>query len=380
MASWRDYIRRVAALASRGVVPGRHLGYNGMAHNMAKLRDLIFFVTRRCDLRCRACFYAGEIDRPAGAEPELSLAEIDAIAARLGRLDSLFISGGEPFLRHDLEEVCAAFGRRCRIRSLHLPSNGQQPRRLREGVEAILRRLPGVRLTLSLSLDGTEAVHDRLRGLAGGFRAAVESARALAPLRREFPALRVGISTVVSRENLDDVLPLAEWVAGNLDVDGHGPSPLRGRPRDPALSPPTAEEWRRLAAELLPYHRRWLERIGRSRLRRELAFNRVRYLYGLYARVLAGGGLPFGCTAGRDMAVLEPEGGVRLCELTPVLGNVRATGLDLAAVLAGKAARRGRRAARSCACTNACFLERGSRSHPLALLRSLLPPAGPAHG
>jgi len=340
---------------------------------MPRLRDLIFFVTRRCNLRCRICFYSQEIDRPPGREKELSLEEIDAVAARLGRLDSLLLSGGEPFLREDLADICARFHRRCRIASIHLPSNGLLTDRVNPVCKEILHRLPGVRLILSLSLDGTEAVHDRLRGAPGSFRAAVETARALSTLRRESPALRINIITVVSGENLHDVLPLADWVAANLDVDGHGPSPLRGLARDPALSPPTAEEWRRLAAALLPYHQRWLERSRRSRLRRALAFNRFRYLYGLYGRVLAGGTLPFPCTAGKNIAVLEPDGNVRLCELTPPVGNVRHSRFNLKAVLGGADARRGRQAARSCSCTHACFLERGIRSHPGAFLSSLMP-------
>ncbi|MCU0236496.1 MAG: radical SAM protein [Acidobacteria bacterium] len=346
---------------------------------MKRLKDLIFFVTRRCNLRCRTCFYAGEIDRDP-AEAELTLAEIDKVAAGLPRLDSLLVSGGEPFLREDLVEICAIFQRRCRIAAIHLPSNGLLSERVLAGSAEILRRLPGLRLTLSLPLDGLESVHDGIKGAAGSFRGTIATARALAPLRKKFPALRVYIITVAARENLADVLPLAEWIRRDLDVDGHGPSPLRGRPRDPGLRPPRADEWRELAAALLPYHRHWLERSGRSRLHNALAFHRVRYLYGLYARVLAGGGLPFACPAGERIAVLEPDGGVRLCELSPVVGNVRAAAYDLRAILRGPEAERELRARRSCSCTHACFLERGIRSSPGALARSLLGRREPLHG
>jgi Fe-coproporphyrin III synthase len=348
---------------------------------MAQLKDLIFFVTRRCNLRCRTCFYAGEIDRaPAAAETELTLDEIDKVAASLPRLDSLLISGGEPFLCENLAEICAIFHRRCRISSIHLPSNGLLPERVAAWSAEIMGRLPGVRLTLSLPLDGLETAHDRLKGVAGSFRSTVETARSLSRLRKKFPALHIYIITVVARENLADILPLAEWVTLNLDVDGHGPSPLRGHPRDPGLHPPRAEEWRELAAALLPYHRHWLQRSGRSRLRAALSFHRVRYLYGVYARVLAGGALPFRCPAGERIAVLEPDGGVRLCELSPVIGNVRVSGFDLRAILDGPQAEQERLARRSCACTHACFLERGIRSRAGVLARSLLGRTEPLHG
>ena len=339
---------------------------------MMRLKELIFFVTRRCDLRCRTCFYAAAGAPKNAGEDELSLAEIDEVAARLRRLDSLYFSGGEPSLREDLADICSVFWRRCRIGAIHLPSNGQDPERIRSLCLEILRRLPGIRLTLSLSLDGRAAVHDRIKGSAGCFRRAVETARALAPLRREFPRLRLYVITVVSCENRQEVLPLAAWLEESLDLDGHGPSPLRGRPRDPSLSAPAAADWRDLAAALLPFHRRWLRRGGLPRWRQALAANRVRYLYGLYERVLAGGGLPFPCLAGERIAVLDPEGGVRPCEQAPTVGNVRRSGFDLAAVLDGPQARQEHLQARSCACTNACFLENSIRSHPLSRARSLL--------
>jgi MoaA/NifB/PqqE/SkfB family radical SAM enzyme len=338
---------------------------------MKRLRELIFFVTRRCDLRCRTCFFAADAAVNTGG-PELSLPEIDEVASRLRRLDSLYLSGGEPSLREDLADICFAFRRRCRIGSIHLPSNGQDPGRIRSLCLEILRRLPGVRLTLSLSLDGREAAHDRIKDSAGSFRRAVETARSLAPLRREFPQLRLYVITVVSSENRQEVLPLAAWLEESLDLDGHGPSPLRGLPRDPSLADPTAGEWRDLAAALLPFHRRWLRRGGLPRWRQALAANRVRHLYGVYGRVLAGGELPFHCLAGERIAVLDPEGGVRLCEETPVVGDVRRSGYDLAAVLHGPRARQERLRTRSCACTHACFLENSIRSHPLSRARSLL--------
>ena len=123
-------------------------------------------------------------------EPELTVAEINKVAANLKRLDSLLISGGEPFLCENLVEICAIFHQHCRISSIHLPSNGMLPERIRDWSTEILHRLPGVRLTLSLPLDGLEAVHDGLKGVDGSFRNTIETVRALTPLRKIFPALQ----------------------------------------------------------------------------------------------------------------------------------------------------------------------------------------------
>ena len=82
-----------------------------LAQGLALARDWIapgdaiaqwtHFVTSVCNARCAHCFY------PINAgKNELSLEELDRFAATLPPIRLLLISGGEPFLRRDLPEIC----------------------------------------------------------------------------------------------------------------------------------------------------------------------------------------------------------------------------------------------------------------------------------
>jgi MoaA/NifB/PqqE/SkfB family radical SAM enzyme len=56
---------------------------------------LTLFVTNRCNLRCRHCFYAQQMDRVPGVD--MPVATASAIIKHFGRrLASVIVTGGEP--------------------------------------------------------------------------------------------------------------------------------------------------------------------------------------------------------------------------------------------------------------------------------------------
>jgi len=54
------------------------------------------------------------------------------IASHLGRLWQVTLSGGEPFLREDLDQICSVFSRVNSARILTIPTNSLHPKRSRE--------------------------------------------------------------------------------------------------------------------------------------------------------------------------------------------------------------------------------------------------------
>lgn len=321
------------------------------------LDELIFAVTYKCNFRCGQCYYGRTMDAMAGSDaPELSLEEIGRVSSSLGRLKNLLISGGEPFLRDDLPEICELFYRRNDICHIHLPTNGFYTERIVGQTRVILEQLPHVDLTVGLSLDGLDENHDAARGKQGSFARVVETGRGLAGLKKNRNNLEIYIITVVTKNNVGAVVDLAEFIKENLPVDGHGPSPVRGTPYEASVLPPGYKDWDALARQLMPYHRFWNRKTSGSGLQALLATNRIRYLYGVYTRVLQGKGLPFRCRAGNGIGVLEPNGDVKLCELGGAIGNVRAADYDFKAIWLSGEADREREKAKHCACTHACFL------------------------
>jgi len=321
------------------------------------LDELIFAITYKCNFRCGQCYYAHTMDAMAGRDaPELSLDEIGQVCSSLGRLKNLLISGGEPFLRDDLPEICELFHRRNKICHIHLPTNGFYTDRIVNQARVILEKLPHVNLTIGLALDGLEENHDAARGVQGSFVQVMETVRGLAGLKKNRDNLELYTITVVTKNNIGEVIGLAEFVKDNLPVDGHGPSPVRGIPYDTRVLPPDYKEWDALARQLMPYHRFWNEKTSGSGLRSFLATNRTRYLYRVYTRVLQGKKLPFRCQAGNGIGVLEPNGDVKLCELGEAIGNVRSAHYDFREIWLSAEADRERERIKRCACTHACFL------------------------
>lgn len=306
----------------------------------------------------------------SAAVGELSISEISKISFSMGRFDRLLISGGEPFLRGDLPEICEIFYLQNKISSIHLPTNGFYTEKISDSVYKILRKCPKSGLAISLSLDGLRETHDKIKGVRGSFEKTMETAKALSILKKEFANLNIYIITVVNKVNLNEILDLAEFVKNNLTVDGHGPSPIRGTPYDKTLSPPSYEEWGKLSKKLMQYHSYWNKKRAGNRLKAFFADNKTRYLYKIYTRVLKGEKLPFRCQAGNAVGVLEPNGDVKLCELTQGIGNVHSANFDFKAIWLSDKANEMRKKIKACACTHACFLAPSIEMNPFSLISS----------
>jgi MoaA/NifB/PqqE/SkfB family radical SAM enzyme len=108
------------------------------------------------------------------------------------------------------------------------------------------------------------------------------------------------------------------------------------------------------------------------RWRTSVRLNRVEYLQRTVVGVLRTGSMPFRCAAGRAMAVLEPNGDVKLCETTGPVGNLRDAAFDFRAIWRSAAARDMRKRLTRCGCTHPCFLSTSSKLDLRALAESTL--------
>lgn len=140
----------------------------------------------RCPLRCLPCDH--RLLGVAELSPALLRAALKEPELRALRLVSF--SGGEPLLHPGLAAMLRATGRALPAARLVLLSGLWDAKAL----GALLRSLPAPllrRLHIGSSLDGTPAVHDRMRGIPGAF-ARLE--RSLALLAAEFPQVSAGLT------------------------------------------------------------------------------------------------------------------------------------------------------------------------------------------
>ena len=127
---------------------------------------MIFFITGRCNLRCSFCFYLDEIEN-ADKERELTVEEISKIAKRSPSLYHITFTGGETFLRDDIDEIVKLFYRFSNTRSVTITTNGTYPERVGKMVEEMAKSCPNLVVRVPLSMDGFEGVHDQIRGMPG---------------------------------------------------------------------------------------------------------------------------------------------------------------------------------------------------------------------
>lgn len=147
----------------------------GLERRARVLRYLFLEITQRCNLRCLHC---GSDCTAAPREGELSTAEwlavVDQVARDFNRRELLVVlTGGEPLCAPGYGAILA----RLHERRLHfgMVSNGWalDPGRLAEARAAGLS-------SLTVSVDGLEESHDRLRGRPGSYQHALAAVRAAA--------------------------------------------------------------------------------------------------------------------------------------------------------------------------------------------------------
>lgn len=153
-----------------------------------QLEQFTWELTMRCDLRCKHCGSASGDPRP----DELTCAEALDVARQLGKMGAKkgSLLGGEPLLRDDLPVI---------VEELH--KNGIWVDIITNGTHldhAMAHRLKQAGVgEITISIDGTQEVHDRIR-CQGAYQKAM---RAYDILRQA--GIDSACNTTVSHENLD---------------------------------------------------------------------------------------------------------------------------------------------------------------------------------
>src|SRR2546423_2757942 len=191
-----------------------------------KLGTIILFVTSRCNSFCRTCFYHEELNRPG----DMTFEQIEKVSRTMPEITDLWLSGGEPTLRHDASEIIDMFVRNNGVRRLIIPTNGLVKSRVHEIVDGALGDHPSLDLYLNIALDGQGETHDRIRGVPGHWEKTLDCIEELYPLKEKFShRLRLNVNTVVCAENYREIESLAEFMWNGFQLDGHYFNIVRGQ-------------------------------------------------------------------------------------------------------------------------------------------------------
>ena len=247
-----------------------------------------FEITHSCNARCRHCHRGGMVNERQAAPGQYA-----AICREISP-PVIQISGGEPLLRRDVEDI---------VRALRQP--GRAPFQIFVTNAALLNPDRFARLRMagidefSISLDYPDDRHDSFRNIPGLFNHIVALAERLDPAE----VRAVTFNCVVTRYNFRDLAALAALARELGAAMNYSPYTwMRTGDRDFMIPPENLPEFRDIIAKLADFKRRY------RTIRTSEAFFRDMVLF------FENESIP-DCRAGERFLVVNPDGSFSPCGL-----------------------------------------------------------------
>ena len=260
--------------------------------------EACLIVTYRCNARCYKC---NTWKYPTNREREFTPDLIERLPDNLSFLN---LTGGEPFIRNDLNQIIEIALQKAK--RLVISTNGSHTGRILDTAGKY-----GNRVGIRISIDGLPATNDRLRGIENGFERALRTLLAL----RDMGMRDIGIGVTVSERNVQDVMALYQMAcAMGWEFATAAPhNSFYFHKHDNTFEDPEmiARELERIATMLLKSSRpkNWF---------------RAYFNVGLANRV-RGRKRPLPCEVGEDVFFLDPYGDVIPCNGSDepmIMGNL----------------------------------------------------------
>jgi MoaA/NifB/PqqE/SkfB family radical SAM enzyme len=298
-----------------------NLGCNVLRSNLGRLPapyKLTFAVTYRCNSRCTTCGIWKK--KP---ENELSCEEITEFFRKNNHFNWIDLTGGEIFLRPDIEGVFDAVVENSpRLHTLHFPTNGLATDRITEATHSLAKKAES-RIIVTVSLDGSPQVHERIRGVLGGFGKAVETFRALSKI----PKVKTYFGMTLSRENpglVEETIASAQNYIPHLSHNDFHVNIAHSSKHYYGDDGAGEYDKKKAETDLADF----LERKKGSPLDPVLFLER-KYLT-LAPKYLQSGATPLPCAAASASCFIDPQGSVYPCTMwDEKIGSLRETDFNL---------------------------------------------------
>lgn len=174
---------------------------------LCEMTSLSFMITNRCNLNCSFCSRNAKKENELFMQPEFIKEQI-ASALEWAPLKTINLSGGEPFMHPQIEEIVAIiknFGLDIRINTNGLLLNSK--------VLDLIDKY-GIKM-FTISLDSSDPkIHDEIRGMKGAFDKTVKNISKLVER-----GCKVFVKATVTKENVNSILDLMKFVE-NIGVYG----------------------------------------------------------------------------------------------------------------------------------------------------------------
>ena len=315
---------------------------------------LNILVTSVCDMRCTHCFFTDELDDRPRKKLQMKTHEIQRVSETLGgNLGVLILAGGEPFTRKDLPEIVRAFYENNRLESVYLMSNGQIQKRIIPDVTRILEECPNLNVAVALGIDGLKDQHEKIRQKPGSWDTAIDTARQLQQIKREYPRLDIQTCTCFMNTNQDTIFEWYDFLKYDLRPDKVNFNYIRPPSADPKELDIDHARYAKLARMIDDDSR---HAAIKNNYGGEAGFFKAAidiYMHGLIDKTMAEQKAQMKCYAGTAGAVIYDEGSVSSCENKAAIGNLRDHDWNFQSLWRSEAMKaRRREVADGCFCTH----------------------------
>ncbi|RJQ18375.1 MAG: radical SAM protein [Nitrospiraceae bacterium] len=259
-------------------------------------------VTYRCNARCKMC---NTWQFPSKPVEEITPEVIDKIPGGMTRLN---ITGGEPMLRRDIEDIVAVLHKK--TNRLEISTNGF----FTDKIVSIAKKYPDI--TIRVSLEGFPATNDSIRGIKDGFHRGLYTIVKL----MELGIKDIGFATVVQDGNYKELVDFYRFVS-SLGVEysiciGHNSFYFHKTDNEIINKDEAIGEMENLIRALLTSKRKDLKLKIKDWFRAYLTRGLIRFARD-DKRAL-------NCGAGSDVLFLDPYGEVFPCNVMErSMGNIK---------------------------------------------------------
>jgi len=325
----------------------------------------IFYPTSRCNLMCSHCFYHDSLNKRMN---ELSLDEINAFTKTMDPLLSLILTGGEPYLRPDLDQIVRIFYENTRTPIITIPSNGWYLEKMSEQINNMMKWCPELILNQLISIDGLKDDHDEIRmkglnkgkGAKGSFDKAMDAVKLIKILQEEHGRINLGIATTFTSENQHKMKDIIKGIYELTKPNNITIALVRGDPKEKVNQNLDIKLYQE-AVEVrnnLFYSKKMS---GHENFKgNKLATAGRIILNEKVQQIFETGAYQMPCYSANLSGVMYPEGQVHPCEIldkSHQIGNIRDFNLDFRKLWLSQKAKKEINFIRKtkCVCTHECF-------------------------
>jgi MoaA/NifB/PqqE/SkfB family radical SAM enzyme len=314
------------------------------------------------------CFFSDIINKES--TNSLSITEISKIIESFKSvLRVVTLTGGEPYLREELPEICSLLSRKNGTKLISIPTNGFFPDIIENKTQKILDQLHS-RINVHVSLDGTKEVHNSLRNNHSSFDNAISTIKILKKLKKKYSKFnQISVITTISENNAANITELSEFVKSKLDVFHK------------------FQFIREPCEDVFKIDIKYIKNISKKQLNKPINIDKViaimeslanpntknlllkkqNQYFKYTAKILTDQKFIMECVAGYQDAVIYANGDVSVCEMLNSFANLADYNYDFYRLWNSQAANNMKKLSNKCFCTHPCSITTSISYNPTIL-------------